>query len=131
MDFVGGLPITRNGKNYLFVVVDRFNKMCILMPCKKTIKGQEVANMFVEQAWVHFGIPRSIISNRDTIFLSSFWTTLWENMDTNLKRFTTFSLYIDGKIKVFNRNLVHLLRDYVIRSIFGRTIRYACSTITI
>jgi hypothetical protein len=48
----------------MFVVVDRFNKMCILMPCKKTIKGQEATNMFFEQVWVHFGIPRSIISDR-------------------------------------------------------------------
>jgi hypothetical protein len=35
MDFVGGLPMTKGGHDYLYVVVDRFNKMCILMPCKK------------------------------------------------------------------------------------------------
>jgi hypothetical protein len=48
MDSVGGLPTTRKGHDYLFVVVDRFSKMCILMPCEKTIKGQEAANMFFE-----------------------------------------------------------------------------------
>ena len=37
MDFVGGLPLSRKGHDYLYVVVDRFNKMCILMPCKKKI----------------------------------------------------------------------------------------------
>nr|QHR91263.1 hypothetical protein Q903MT_gene5295 [Picea sitchensis] len=71
MDFVGGLPTTRKGHDYLFVVVDRFSKMCILMPCKKTIKGQEATNMFFEQVWVHFGIPRSIISDMDTRFLNA------------------------------------------------------------
>ena len=35
MDFVGGLPMSRKGHDYLYVVVDRFSKMCILMPCKK------------------------------------------------------------------------------------------------
>jgi hypothetical protein len=44
MDFVGGLPTTRKGHGYIFVVVDRFRKMCILMPCKKTIKGQEASS---------------------------------------------------------------------------------------
>ena len=44
--------------------------------------------MFFEQVWVHFGIPRSIILDRDTIFLSAFWTTLQENIDTKLKRST-------------------------------------------
>ena len=35
MDFVGGLPLSRKGHNYLYVVVDHFRKMCILMPWKK------------------------------------------------------------------------------------------------
>jgi hypothetical protein len=94
--FVGGFPRTRKGHDYLFVVVDRFSKMCILMPCKKTIKGQDATNMFFEKVWVHFGIPRSIISDRDTRFLSAFWTTLWEKMDTKLKRSTTFHPQTNG-----------------------------------
>jgi hypothetical protein len=49
IDFVGDLPIIRKGCDYLFVVVDRFNKMCIHMPCKNTIKGQETINSFFEQ----------------------------------------------------------------------------------
>jgi hypothetical protein len=72
-----GFSRTR-GHDYLYVVVDKFKKMCVLMACKKTIKGQEVASLFFERVWVHFGIPRSIISDRDTSrFLSVFWTSLW------------------------------------------------------
>ena len=90
MDFVGGLPTTRKGHDYLFVVVERFNKMCILIPCKITIKGQEETNIFFEWVYVQFGILRSIISDRDTIFHSTFWTISWEKMDTKLKRSTAF-----------------------------------------
>jgi hypothetical protein len=109
---MGGLPTTRKGHDYLFVVVERFGKMCILMPCKNTINGKEATNKFFEHVWVHFGIPRTIISDRDTIFLSAFWTTLWEKMDTKLKRSTTFHPKIDGKTKVVNRTLVDILRGY-------------------
>ena len=35
MDFFRGLPMSRKGHEYLYVVVDQFKKMCILMPCKK------------------------------------------------------------------------------------------------
>jgi hypothetical protein len=70
--------------------------MCILIPCKNTIDGQEATNIFFEQVWVDFGILRSIISDRDTRFPSAFWTTLWENMDTNLKRNTIFHPHTYG-----------------------------------
>ena len=35
MDFIGSLPLSRRGHDYLYVVVDRFSKMCVVMPCKK------------------------------------------------------------------------------------------------
>ena len=96
MYFVGGLPTTRKGHEYLFVVVDRFRKMFILMPCKKTINGQEEVSKFFEQVWVEFGIPRSLISDRDTRIISEFWTTLWEKMETKLKMSTSFHPYTNG-----------------------------------
>ena len=37
MDFMGVLPMTKKGHDYLFIVVERFSKMCILIPYKKTI----------------------------------------------------------------------------------------------
>ena len=39
MEFMGDLPTTKKEPNYLFEVVDRFNKMCIPIFCKNTIKG--------------------------------------------------------------------------------------------
>lgn len=45
VNFVGGFPTTRKGHDYLFVVVDRFKKMSILMPCKMTNTRQETKNM--------------------------------------------------------------------------------------
>jgi hypothetical protein len=48
MDFVGHLPTMWKVHDYLFVVVDTFQKMCILMPYKKTIKGWEATKLFIE-----------------------------------------------------------------------------------
>jgi hypothetical protein len=41
MDFVGGLPMSRKGHDYLYVVVDRFRKMCILMPYTKQVTTEQ------------------------------------------------------------------------------------------
>ena len=37
VDFVGGFPLSIKGHDYLYVVVDRFSKLCIMMPCKKKV----------------------------------------------------------------------------------------------
>jgi len=45
MDFVGGLPKSRKGHDYLYVVVDRFRKMCILIPCNKQVTTEQTAKL--------------------------------------------------------------------------------------
>jgi hypothetical protein len=32
--------MSRIGHDYLYVIVDRFSKMCILMPCKKQVTNE-------------------------------------------------------------------------------------------
>ncbi|CAL2256728.1 unnamed protein product [Prunus armeniaca] len=112
MDFLGGLPKTKSGTDYLFVVVDRFSKMVILIPCKKTITGEGAAKLFFQHVWKYFGLPTSIIYDRDSRFLGHFWRSLWGMMDTRLKRSTAFHPQTDEQTEVVNRTMVHLLRGY-------------------
>ena len=104
--------MSRRGHDNLYVVMDRFSKMCILMPCKKQVTAERATSLFFQHVWVHFGLPTSIISNRDSLFLGEFWTKLWCMMDTKLKRSTDFHPQTDGQIEVFNMTVVHLLRGY-------------------
>jgi hypothetical protein len=90
----------------LYVVVDRFNKMCILMRCKKKISVEKTANLFFHYVWVHFGLSTSIISDRDTRFLGDFWKSLWRMMDTKLKGGTALHAQTDGQTYVVNRIVV-------------------------
>jgi hypothetical protein len=95
IDFVGGLPMSKRGHDYLYVLVDRFNIMCILMPCKKHITTEQNANLFFQYVWVRFGLPLSIILERDTQLFGYIWTMLWRMMDTKLKRSTYFNPQTD------------------------------------
>lgn len=65
MDFVG-LPKSRKHHDYLYVVVDRFKKMCILIPCSKHIIAEQTAKFFFQHVWVYFRLPTSIIFDQDT-----------------------------------------------------------------
>ena len=112
MDFVGGLPMSRKGHDYLYVVVDRFSKMCLMMPCKKMITATQTANIFFQNVWVHFGLPTSIVSDRDSQFVGNFWSKLWDMMDTKLNKSIKFHLQKNVQAEVVNRTVIHLLRGY-------------------
>ena len=112
MDFVGGLPMSRKRHVYLYVVMDQFSKMCILMPCKKHITVEMTAHLFFQNVWVHFGLPTSIISYQNSLFLGKIWSSLWELMDTKMNKSTTFHLQTDGQIEVVNQTVVDIIRGY-------------------
>ncbi|GJV46329.1 putative nucleotidyltransferase, ribonuclease H [Tanacetum coccineum] len=72
MDFIGGLPKV-NGKDIIFVVVDRLTKYSHFMMLGHPYSAKEVAQVFLDNVYKLHGCPSSIISDRDPIFLSSFW----------------------------------------------------------
>ena len=51
--------LSRNGKDFLFVVVDRFSKMAYVIPCKKVDSACRVADLFFKEIVRLHGLPRS------------------------------------------------------------------------
>jgi len=90
MDYMSGLPSTKHGNDCVFMVVDKISKMAILAACKKSITTKATIKLFFELVWIHFGIPKSVISDRDNNFLSTFWSSLWSMLGTKLNKSTTF-----------------------------------------
>ena len=67
MDFITGFPKVRDFK-FVFVVVDRFSKYVVFIPAPDACPAEEAARLFFSNVVKHFGLPRDIVSDRDTRF---------------------------------------------------------------
>ncbi|KAK0580907.1 hypothetical protein LWI29_007643 [Acer saccharum] len=57
-----------------------------------------------------YGLPTTIVSDRDVKFISYFWKTLWAKLCTKLSFSSAFHPQTDGQTEVINRSLGNLLR---------------------
>ena len=94
MDFVIGLPLLANWKgdryDLILVIFDRLTKMVLYKPVKITINAPGLAEVIINIVVRHYGLPDSIISDREAIFTSKFWYSLCYFLDIKRRLSTTF-----------------------------------------
>ena len=77
MDFIEGLP-SSNGYTAIMVVVNRLTKYAHFVALKHPFTAVIVAKAFFANVVRLHGIPTSIVSDRDKVFIISFWRTLFQ-----------------------------------------------------
>jgi hypothetical protein len=72
MDFITGLPKLTNQNDAIMVVVEKLSKSAHFVSVKSTFKVINIANIFMKEIFILHGMPREILSDRETKFTSSF-----------------------------------------------------------
>lgn len=67
INFVEGLPKSER-MTLIFVVVDRLSKFGHFIPTSHPYFGQQIAKEFFKNIFKMYGLPKSIVSDRDPIF---------------------------------------------------------------
>ena len=108
-----GLPQTAKKHDSIFVVVNHFSQMTHFIPCTKTIDASRVAKLYFDEIVKLYGLPHTIVLDRDVRFTSYFWKILWHMVGTKLKFSTAYHPQTDGQTEVVNKILGNLLRCLV------------------
>ncbi|KAE8675250.1 hypothetical protein F3Y22_tig00111689pilonHSYRG00081 [Hibiscus syriacus] len=112
MDFIVGLPVS-DGFSSIMVVVDRFSKYGTFIPASKVCPAEEAARLFLKYVVKYWGVPKTIISDRDTRFTGRFWKELFKLMGSILNFSTSVHPQTNGQTERVNALVETYLRHYV------------------
>nr|GFB82955.1 reverse transcriptase domain-containing protein [Tanacetum cinerariifolium] len=104
------LPKSSQGYDTIWVIVDRLTKSAIFTPIRETNSMDKLARIYLKEVVTRYGIPVSIISDRDLRFASNFWRSLQNALGTRLDMSTTYHPKTNGQSKRTIQTLEDMLR---------------------
>ena len=84
------------------------------MPIKTTITLEQLVELYVKEVVRFHGMPKYIISDRDSQFTSTSWKSVFQAMGTKLKFSTAFHPQTDGQTERTNQTLEDMLRACIL-----------------
>jgi hypothetical protein len=115
MDFIVGLPRTRDGYDSIWVIIDILTKVAHFILVKTTYSGAQLVELYMSRVVCLHRVPKKIVSARGTLFTSRFWKRLHGSMDTKLIFSSAYHSQIDGQPESTNQVLEDMLRTYALK----------------
>ncbi|KAJ3473679.1 hypothetical protein NLI96_g12880 [Meripilus lineatus] len=112
LDLIVNLPWSE-GFNAILVTVDRLTKHAQFIPTTTGLTSEGFATLFVKYVACKFGLPSSIVCDRDPRWTSDFWKTVAKQIRTSLLISSAHHPQHDGQTEIVNRQLETMLRAYV------------------
>ena len=112
MDFVGPLPATKNGYDFIMTVVDYASKRVHLIPCQQTSTSKDVARLFELHVWRNHGLPTKLITDRDVRFCNNFWSHLMSSLKIQSNTSTAYHPQTNGNTEMRNGWMANGLRHF-------------------
>ena len=114
MDFVTHLPRTQQKHDAVWVIVDRITKLAHFLVMQMTFALERFYRLYIREIVRLYGVPVSIVSDRDPRFTAHFWKSFQKAMGTRLTMSTAFHPQTDGQSERTKQVLEDMLRTCVL-----------------
>jgi transposase InsO family protein len=115
MNFIVGLPKTTKGYDSIWVIVDRLTKISHFLPVKTDHPVTVYAQLYIARILSLHGVPKTIVSDRGSQFVSKFWEELYKSLGTKLLHSSTYHPQTSGQTERVNQILEDMLRACVLK----------------
>ena len=112
LDFITHLSKVGEMESIL-VIIDRFSKYATFIPTRKSCSAEATAQLFFRHVVTLWGIPTSIVNDRDPRFTETFWTELLKLLGSSLNVSFSYHPQTDGQTERFNSMLEELLCHFI------------------
>ncbi|MBW0579402.1 hypothetical protein O181_119117 [Austropuccinia psidii MF-1] len=113
MNWVTALPPSGDRSyNACLVIVDRYSKTPIFLPCHKDDTAMDTALLLWSRVSSHTGLFKNIISDRDPKFTSVLWTNIHRLFGTNISLSTAYHPQTDGLSERMIKTLEDMIRRF-------------------
>jgi hypothetical protein len=114
MDFIVGLPRTAKGYDSIWVIIDRLTKIAHFLPVKVKYPVITYAELYIARILSLHGVPKTIVSDRGSQFVSKFWEELHKSLGTKLLHSSAYHPQTSGQTERVNQILEDMLRACVL-----------------
>ena len=118
IDFIGPLPLD-NGFDTIVTFTDRLGSDIQIIPTVSSLTAEKLAELFFEKWYCENGLPLEIVSDRDKLFMSTFWKSLHSLTGIKLKMSTSYHPETDGSSERTNKTVIQCIRFAVERDQLG------------
>ena len=99
--------------NLILIIVDWLTKKVRLLPYKEVSDAEELTYTFLWNVTVLQELSNEIISDRDKLFTSRFWTALTRQLRLSYKLLTVYYSQMNKQTEWMNQVIEQYLREYV------------------
>ena len=113
MDFITGLPMTKQQQDAILTFVDTVSNMAHFITTETTVIAEDVVSLLADRLVRYHGLPSVLVSDRDPSFVSELWELSCKRVQIKHALASAWHPQAGGQTEREYRTIEQVLRTYI------------------